>query len=332
MSMTARYTLTDYNKISFDGFDFKLPEETVNIISNLALKVGSPTYIKTPVFQKRNNTLKSTSSPVSNDGGAPFKKKRGNKSMEVINDGDWETLRTFQATKIEQKVGLGAKLDVIRSYLNKMTDKNYADLRNKIIETVEQIICDSCDNEDLLRIASNIFEIASTNRFYSKIYADLYSDLIEKYEVMRRIFQDSFATFLETFATIQYVESSVDYDKFCEINKINEKRKALSAFFINLMINKIIEKEQIVLLIKTLIQQVKVFVSSENKKNEVDEITENIFILYKKDLFSKSDFASHLVDDISIPAFITKMANSKSKDYLSLTNKSIFKFMDMIEM
>jgi hypothetical protein len=213
-----------------------------------------------------------------------------------------------------------------------MTDKNYADLRNKIIETVEQIICDSCDNEDLLRIASNIFEIASTNRFYSKIYADLYSDLIEKYEVMRRIFQDSFATFLETFSTIQYVESSVDYDKFCEINKINEKRKALSAFFINLMINKIIEKEQIVLLIKTLIQQVKVFVSSENKKNEVDEITENIFILYKKDLFSKSDFASHLVDDISIPAFITKMANSKSKDYLSLTNKSIFKFMDMIEM
>ena len=84
MAMTARYTLTDYNKISFDGFDFKLPEETVNIISNLALKVGSPTYIKTPVFQKRNNTLKSTSSPVSNDGGAPFKKKRGNKYMTMI--------------------------------------------------------------------------------------------------------------------------------------------------------------------------------------------------------------------------------------------------------
>jgi hypothetical protein len=325
-----RYTLNDYKKISFDGFDFKLPEETINIISNLALKVGSPSYVKTPVFQKRNNNLK-TSSPVLNDG-LPFKKKRGNKSMEIINDGDWETLRTFQATKIEQKVGLGAKLDVIRSYLNKMTDKNYVDLRNKIIETVEQIICDSCDNEDLLKIGTNIFDIASTNRFYSKIYADLYSDLIEKYEVMRSIFQESFSSFLETFNNIQYVESSVDYDKFCDINKVNEKRKALSAFFINLMINKIIDKEQIILLIKTLIHQVKSFISYENKKNEVDEITENIFILYKKELFTESDFANHLVDDISIPTFITKMANSKSKDYLSLTNKSIFKFMDMIEM
>ena len=330
MTTTMRYTLNDYKKISFDGFDFILPEETITIISNLALKVGSPSYVKTPVFQKRINTLK-TSSPVSTDGLA-FKKKRGNKSMEIINDGDWETLRTFQATKIEQKVGLGAKLDVIRSYLNKMTDKNYADYRNKIIETVDQIICDSCDNEDLVRIATNLFEIASTNRFYSKIYADLYSDLIAKYEVMRGIFQESFTSFLETFKSIQYVESSVDYDKFCEINKINEKRKALSAFFVNLMINKIIEKEQIILLIKTLIQQVKSFVSAENKKHEVDEITENIFILYKKELFTESDFANHLVDDVSIPAFITKIANSKSKDYLSLTNKSIFKFMDMIEM
>jgi hypothetical protein len=333
MAKTIRYTLEEFNQISFDGFDFKLPEETLNIISNLALKVGSPSYVKTPVFQKRDNSLKTQSaSATSNKDVSIFKKKRGNKSMEIINDDDWESLRTFQATKIEQKVGLDAKIDVIRSYLNKLTDKNYLDLRNNIVETVEQIVSDSSNHEELTRIGTNIFEIASTNRFYSKIYADLYSDLISKYEIMREIFQKSFGEFLETFNNIEYVEPSVDYDRFCKINKDNEKRKALSSFFINLMVNKIIEKEKIICLMKNLMEQVSKFITVENKKNEVDELTENIIILYKKELFSEEDLEDVEIDSLTISEFIEKIANSKAKDYLSLTNKSIFKFMDMIEM
>ena len=97
---TTMYSLNDFNRITFDGFDFSLPEETVSIISNLALQVGSPGYVKTPVFQKRDNPLKPTSTSASG-----FKKKRSNKQMEVLNDDDWETLRTFQSTKIEKKVG-----------------------------------------------------------------------------------------------------------------------------------------------------------------------------------------------------------------------------------
>ena len=186
MAKTMRFTLDDFKRISFDGFDFKLPEETLTIISNLTLKVGSPSYVKTPVFQKRDNSVKTQSVSASNNSkdSSIFKKKRGNNGMEIINDDNWETLRTFQTTKIEQKVGLEAKIDVIRSYLNKLTDKNYLDLRNNIVETVEQIISDSSNHEELVRIGTNIFDIASTNRFYSKIYADLYSDLISKYEVM----------------------------------------------------------------------------------------------------------------------------------------------------
>ena len=334
MAKTMRYTLDDFKRISFDGFDFKLPEETLTIISNLALKVGSPSYVKTPVFQKRDNSIKTqTASDSSNSKETSiFKKKRGNKGMEIINDDDWETLRTFQTTKIEQKVGLEAKIDVIRSYLNKLTDKNYLDLRNNIVETVEQIISDSSNREELVRIGTNIFDIASTNRFYSKIYADLYSDLISKYEVMGEIFQKSFGAFLETFNNIEYVDPSVDYDKFCKINKDNEKRKALSSFFINLMINKIIEKEKIVCLMKNLMEQVSMFIVVENKKNEVDELTENIVLLYKKELFSEEDMEDAEIDGLTIPEFIEKLANSKAKDYLSLTNKSIFKFMDMIDM
>jgi hypothetical protein len=68
--------------------------------------------------------------------------------------------------------------------LNKLSDKNYIDMRNRIIENIDKLIEENITSEDMLRISSAIFDIASTNRFYSKIYADLYSDLSTKYDVL----------------------------------------------------------------------------------------------------------------------------------------------------
>ena len=53
-----KYSIDDFNSILFQGFDFKLSDETLNIISELALKVGSPDYVKTPVFQKQADVEK----------------------------------------------------------------------------------------------------------------------------------------------------------------------------------------------------------------------------------------------------------------------------------
>ena len=250
--------------------------------------------------------------------------------MEV-NDGDWETLRTFQTTKIEQKVGFEAQIDLLRSHLNKLTDKNYIDIRNKIVDTIETMINEGIGNDEMLKLGTIIFEIASTNRFYSKIYADLYSDLINKYSMMKEIFEVNFNNFMDLFETIEYVEPSVDYNKFCKINKDNEKRKALAAFFINLMNNNIITKDKIVNIVRILMFKIYNFINENNKKNEVDEITENIIILYKKELFDGS-IHYELIDGNNINELIDKFAHSKSKNYLSMTNKSIFKFMDLIDM
>jgi len=71
----------------------------------------------------------------------------------------------------------------------------------------------------------------------------------------------------------------------------------------------------------------------ENKKNEADELTETVVILYKKELYE--DDAGHYYEPIegcTITQIIERIANSKVKDYKSLTNKSLFKFMDLVEM
>ena len=239
---------------------------------------------------------------------------------------NWDANRTFQPTKLEDKIGIAAKIDTIRSFLNKMTDKNYIDIRNKVIDVIDTI---ASENEDMSLVSITIFDIASTNRFFSKIYADLYSDLMTKYDVMRTIFEDSLSKFIGLFNNIEYVDSIADYDKFCKINKDNEKRKALSAFFVNLMINKIISKEEIVGITRNLLNQICTYIVVDNKKNEVDELTENVAILYDRDLYD--GVAYELIDGLSINETIVKLSKCKLKDYKSLTNKSIFKFMDLVD-
>ena len=289
MAKIIRYSLDDFNNLIFKGFNYTLPDETLKIISELSLEVGSPTYVKTPVFQKKENPIKSD-----NNG---LKKKKG-KNVE-ISDSDWDTIRTFQATKI------------IHNVINN---------NNNI-------------TEDITRVSFAIFEIASTNRFYSKMYADLYSDIITEYDVMKDALKNSLDKFSELFNVIEYVDPSVDYDKFCKINKDNEKRKALGAFFINLSNNGIITNSTIINITRNLLSQTYSFISQENKKNEVDEFTENIAIFYKKELYGDSnDINYDLIEGYTIPEIITKIATSKVKDYKSLTNKTIFKFMDMIDM
>jgi hypothetical protein len=321
-----KYTLENVSNILFNGFEIKLPDETLNIISDIAQHVGSPSYIKTPVFNKREVGPAKTTQQMSSDG-AGYKKKRRNKNSENMNDDDWESIRNFQATKIEQKVGIDSKIVIIRSLINKITDKTYADLSNKIIETLDELIQDDTSEYEMMKVGNSIFDIASNNRFYSKLYADLYAVLINRYEIIKTVFEKSFNTFLELFQNIEHVNPEEDYNKFVKINEENEKRKALSSFFVNLMSNGIITKEKIIEITCDLMDKVLNLIKEENKKSVVDEITENISLLYNKDIFEKVRVNDELFVDI-----INKLSLCKVKTYPSLSNKSIFKYMDLNEL
>jgi hypothetical protein len=338
--MRTTYTLENINEILYQGFKYTLPDKTLEIISNISSKVGSPYYIKTPIFEKRENPMKVETnnkefgSKESGVGG--FRKKRG-KAQEITNDDDWETIRTFQSTKIEEKTGVDSQIDNIRIILNKLSDNNYIDMRNKIIDIIDKLIEENITPEEMMWVSSIIFDIASTNRFYSKMYADLYSDLSSKYNIMKDTFENNFERFTDLFNIIEYIDPNVNYGKFCEINKANEKRKALAAFYLNLMFNRIIDKKQIMIITRNLLEQIYKFIYQDDKKNEVDELSETVAILYKKDLYddvlerhSENDYIK--IDGYTIYEIICKIAKSNVKDYKSLTNKTLFKFMDLVDM
>ena len=113
---TLKYNLQQITDLSFSGFQFELSEDNVSIINYLCSQVGS-SPLKSHIYQKLESSrpLDTANSNYKLNN----KKRRGNKNMEV-NSEDWESLRTFQTTKIEQKTGFDSDIDQIRLLINKL--------------------------------------------------------------------------------------------------------------------------------------------------------------------------------------------------------------------
>ena len=347
MALTYKYSIQDINNIIFNGFEYQLDEKIIEVISNLTSEVGSPTYIKTPNFQKQNaeldenklqysKNINKTGKHNSDDNygnGNINRRKKNNKHSEFIKDDDWETIRTFSTTKIEQHEGIDAIIDTIRSDLNKMSIKTYDEINSSVNNTIDLLLSQNINNDECVKISNIIFDIVSSNRFYSKLYAQLYSILLSKYEFINIIFKDKLESFTDILNTIQYVSPDENYDLFCKINNDNEKRKALTAFIVNLVSCKVISIDKIEDLLLDILEKVNNLIKEENKKFIIDEYIELIFILYDKELFTLSHVnQENNENNEKILNNIKFLAGVKVKTYPSLTSKSIFKLMDIVEM
>jgi hypothetical protein len=334
---TMRYPLQKFKEIIFNGFDFAVPETTVNIINYLSGEIGAAVILQSPVFQKKEHN-EGANMFSSSGANRNRNRKKGNKYMESNNE-DWETLRSFQSTKIEQHSGISGEIDKLRSNLNKLTDKTFQDIRVKIIETMDCISGSPDFNEENAHLVSTfIYDISSSNKFFSKIYADLYAELVTKYGFLKELFDAKLTGFSSQFETIQYTSPEADYDKFCENNKVNESRRSQSLFLVNLALNGFIRKLSVARILRQLLETVMNTVNRTEKKNEIDELTENVAILFNKTIIEGAEDDSDYEEDEleisgnTIVETVTLLAKSKVKDYKSLTNKAVFKYMDLVEM
>lgn len=315
--MATRYEITQIENIINGGIQFELPKNVLDIITNIANQVGAADYIRTPQFNKKNPVVNNVSYNKTNN-------KKRNKNIEV-QDEDWDTIRQFQTTEIKKKDGIDANIDNIRKHLNKITEKNYEKMYEQICEEIS-LITDSTKDE-LNKIGEAIFTIASGNAFYSKTYAKIYNDLMNKYNFMNDIFNDNLNKFSELFTTIEYCNPNTDYDKFCENNKTNDKRRALCTFYVNLMKENAISKTTMIEIINNIQKYMMEKISQEGNKEIVDELSENLFILI-------TNSSEELDDEDDWDEIITNVSNyskCKIKDYPSATTKSIFKHMDIID-
>ena len=330
VKITKQYGILDYDDITNAGFLCNLSQETLDIISKLSEQVGAPTYIKTPIFLKKEN--RSISGGIGGGGsiGGGFKKNK-NKPSEITDD-DWEVIRAFQTTQKHVSEGIQKNVDNIRGYLNKITDMNEEAMTKDIKAEISQLIEHDTSDENMTKIGYSIFNIASSNSFYSALYARLFKSLMSDYDIFKKIFEDNFKEFMNLFESIEFVDPKKNYDKFCEYTKTNDKRRAMSLFVVNLMINNIISEDEIIEIIKQVQTLISSYLRKPEKANEVEELTENLFIIVtkSKDYLGKDQTKSSWESIIKNIEFVT-ILKPKMKEYPSVTNKTIFKHMDIFE-
>ena len=220
--------------------------------------------------------------------------------------------------------------------VNKISNKNYDVQRESIFQLIRQAIeidssLDSTECQDhdqqcnLKKISSAIFNIASTNKFYSEIYANLYKDLIGEFPVFT-VAVDGFAQqYLDSIENIVYVDQTLDYDKYCDNNKLNDKRRAMAAFIVNLMSRDIIDKSTVLNIIIRLEETVMKYIDEPNRTYEVEELTENIFVFITMSI-------SFLINVEGWDTIITNLktcSQYKPKEHKSLSSRALFKYMDI---
>ena len=137
--------------------------------------MGAPTYQKTPIFHNKPQN------------------SRRSREKQVISGVDWETVRNFKTTQLDKnKDGVEKDIDDVRGLLNKLTSKNYEEMKNNIISLLKKIIDKNCKEAELEKIGATIFEIGSINKFWSALYAKLYKTIIATFPLMENIYQTNF--------------------------------------------------------------------------------------------------------------------------------------------
>lgn len=315
-TVCSKYTFSEIESIAFNGFNYTIDQKILDVVNELAMKVGSPAYIKTPVFQKKEQSKQ----PVS----APVRKRR----PKELSNTEWEVQPRGEpntASVLVQKQGIDAEINKIRVCLNKLSEPTYADI---VVQIKDLINAMNVEEEDLYKVGNAIFEIASNNKFFSKLYANLYTELMSTFPLLRDIFTQNYNSYLTLFKNIQYVNPDVDYNQFCLNNVANEQRKAMSAFFVNLTVSGVIPVDNIASILKELFESVIELMVQPNKSNEVCEIVENIAILYATKELPETRIMC-MGEEKTLAQVVTQLAQTKMKTYPSLTSKAIFKFMDL---
>lgn len=265
-----------------------------------------------------------SSAPASSLGGG------GGSKEEAESDTHWEMMRSFKATKIESKTGIEKTVNDVRIALNKISAANYDKQRDAIMVLVNGYFASTEDltEDNTRRISKAIFDIASTNKFYSEIYAKLYKELIEAQSIFRDLLEELISGFIALDTIPVYIDPDADYDGFCAYSKACEIRKSTSTFLVNCLKLELIAPSRIADILCEFVNYVECKRVKDGFAKCVEEIVENIYIivtLCSKELSKTPKWQKCVLNKIK------QFVADKNDGFPSMSNRATFKFMDILE-
>ena len=240
----------------------------------------------------------------------PIERKGDKKIKKSNSDGNWETMRTFKATKINNE---DKEKNDLRNILNKMSKANLSEN----IEKVKTMLL-SQNEDELKESVELIIQICCSNNFFTELYAKLYVDV----HTITPLFEAEIIKYYEKYKcnmqNIMYVDPNGDYDAYCKYNKNNDLQKSTLLFFILLCKENCFGyTDEIEELLFSLINDNMI---SENKKNEVEELVENLYIYFSNNQHRIPMKKEH-IESICV----------KTDEKKSLSSRAKFRCMDIVD-
>ena len=303
------YTLAFYETMCVQPSTYTLPQLNLDNINALHLHMGV-------------HNIPAKPKPVDN----PLRRQK-QENME-----NWKKREEFKATVIAKKEGYENLLGELKKFLNKLTTANYDTQVESVIETVKSIIALDDDDEKiqaaLTQTTEVILQVACSNKYYSALYAKLYMRLVDIHEQFLEEKGRVCDKFLNALQEIEIVDPNVDYDRFCAVNKKNDERRAMMLYIINLYKTSgcsIAELSSVVIKIDEMIH---------------NHVSESSFIEYTNELTEIMNiFVTNMVTEIKsnkewvfVKDRIVDYSKYKTKDYPGMSSRTIFKYMDMVDL
>lgn len=298
MIQVNKYTIEDFNNILKNMEIKKINDDIKNIIDNLC------EYLHIDDKDKCNE------------------KNNFYRNKKNFNNMQWYSIRNFQKTKI-----LKNELEFnIRNILNKITDNNYNTQKDELIKIINNINKDDNYEENLNNIYNIIMDIIKNNIYFSIIYAKIYKDLFYTNNFfLEKLIEDgkNLSKYLLLIENNKdnSKDNNNDYTEFCNYNKNNDQKKTILLFFINVFKS---DEENSNILIKILDNILEVFEKNimkiEEKENN-ENLIELILIIMTNISVIDDKYKNHLI----------KISNYKVKNYSGLSNKIIFKLLDILD-
>lgn len=312
------YSVSDFKNIIFNGINMKLDDSIKNILRDLSSKLTT-TDNEDVNYQNIKRHSEDT-----------IIKKGHNKPREC--DADWSAMRNFKTTVIEKKEGIDKKINEIRTALNKFSVKNKEEQTITIIKLIDGVIEDNVDNdENMNKIIGFIFNIASSNAFFSEIYAELYMNLMNKYSIFGSKITDLIENYKNSYNGIKPVDPNEDYDGYCGYVKLNDNRKAMTTFMCYLTKYNVLDGDTLLSMTDYIIDLLPSVAEEDNKISVVDEYSDNLYIIITTtyQLFaSNNNFKEITVEKLRV---ISKFRKNDSARYKSISSRASFKIMDLLD-
>lgn len=245
-----------------------------------------------------------------------FRNKR--RGVSELSNAEWERelkMETAKQSKPSQS-DTEIYMNSLRLLLNKLTPKTLETIKTQCSEHLAKI-----NPNNTRQAAELIYKLLSSSRVYVATFSALFGEWLATYPWLQSYFKEQQAVWKTLYeaSAITYADADDDYDLFCEINKRNEQRRAVTAFYGHLL-----PPQSPILqdMLMTLLQWMSDHVQQEEFRHCLDEWVEHVAILYSFMADVETPQADWILSELQ--------SLEMNEDNLALSSKTKFKLKDIV--